>query len=254
MVILLISISSSCLAPVSTPQITKSAAESSPHKCAINSGWGTFSDIKLGINISYPLGYFAGKTGVKIWTSNYNQACANRCAYTHVQITDLNHILTLNSVDPSALPHINKCVRDPPGEKCFGALKGMCLLSLAAATVVCLGWTQKRKNEALSNNSHYDWADGERQRKTKDQEKSKTFALRCKATTSLQDKWKSSATVGVLNKAAVPSSAHSLYLLIYYAGEISSLRGSTRHRFLLHDHFLCNLTDSSVWEEKPECK
>lgn len=150
MVILLISISSSCLAPVSTPQITKSAAEISPHKCAVNTRWVTFLDIKLGINISYPLGYFAGKTGVKIWTINYNQACANRCAYKHIQITDLNHILTLYSVDPNALPHINKCVRDPPGEKCFGALKGMCLLSLAAATVVCLGWTQQEKMRHLA--------------------------------------------------------------------------------------------------------
>ncbi len=57
-----------------------------------------------------------------------------------------------NSYD-STYSHIIKALwsqGDPCGEKCFCAQEEMCLMSLAAAAVVCLGWTQQEKMRHLA--------------------------------------------------------------------------------------------------------
>lgn len=79
--------------------------------------------------------------------------------------------------------------------------------------------------------------------------KCSTFAPRCLATASLQDMYKSLSAVCAESCCSIIS---TLLCLIW-----RNLIGSSRHHllFLLHDHFLCNLTDSSFWGEKAwECK
>lgn len=65
----------------------------------------------------------------------------------------LSHI-GRESVGTHAVPHIAHTMQalgsqGDPAEKCFGALEGMCLMSLATATVACLGLTQQGKTRHL---------------------------------------------------------------------------------------------------------
>lgn len=92
--------------------------------------------------------------------------------------------------------------------------KRMCLMSLAAATVVCLGWAQEKVR-------YLSWATIVTTIKETEKDKDKTQKTKKKATPLLQDAWQQNAfstcrrawPQSVLNKAAVPLSAHCFFLI-----------------------------------------